>query len=1846
MTAEKTHSNMMDTVAVFSFNSQGQCEIHNDLLVLEGLGRDRALFLHRCLELTWQTIQKDNSGDFARLGGRKIRLRISPTAGGAPSLLSHELLMSAGMLDASVSEQAQRELFLIGCLTTVFYHWLWAHLHISQVRRWSLRFYRTHKIIFDATLRQSEAFPGDPILSGLHKVLQQLDNILTLEDFWTYAASSPSSLLFLDQSHHDSALRKAHLKSLLTHEASIWAEKRGFSSAAGKKLAVGFKHIYFDAGTVVLVYEFRNALVQAIRIAPVSFIDVMSHDAACRSIVSNLVRTEIFHDHSTFILPWLHRLKTAASDPALGELAKMLICDHVHTVSAAIDELQRRIRLKQNTHESLRLLYSSLYYWHHSNKGISRSICLRVNKILEDLLTERPFFFPHARINRSFFRGESPTIRIHINKPVRVSPKKVQARVQWSVNGRRKAALPMQLDKQASSGDSLYFEASLPGKNGWIHYSVQVSLDAGKTWQFEKFDENSHGLLKRVADERGQRVLSLYADAFNLKLDDNMRPARDETGAYVYGTFDDLAEQLPAIKKEGFTRLYPLGALELGWAGEAGPDPSVFSVWDGRTVRRDLGGIEGLLRLKAKADELGMKILLCVLSHFSRAWHSWPYTLPVYIVGTDGKLSRRAGWDGEWDEWLDSFMVNMRDFDNVEYLVEICKELTHMGFGLRIDVGHGFDTVFPIRQDLPPASKLFGEVTVKGFEPVDLRGTNEPSISIMAVCYRVQKAVPGALIAYSEQWHANEVRMIKSATVPYNAIIKNLENIRSGQAVDSPLGLNNNLDYLQRLLDRYGGQTLSMFSTHDEESPASNYQNMIWPAAALLVFSSYGPMMYHVSRLPGPEAGSFPRRFDMAYTECWKHWVNNRFSHPWYDENMARLDILSHYPYLRGFGAYLRGLFAFADDHPALTKGTLTPIATGNGRIAAFVRSYQKEKLLCIFNFPNPVIDGQQALARTYNFRLRHADTGQPVDGIESDEFYELRERYNNVEGRMRWGQKEFWSGHELLELGFGGVLEPVSSGVFEIFSKEQAIQERHVLFDSFRRFFRYGRADRIRHCYVARVFLDCCNPDKMDFERFVELFGNLIYWSAKEADYGTATIGVLLREISADNASIRKVIIECLMRIAVNENRRFDKEISRSAVDILQSIEIGTIVLVSPESRFSGASGGVGIYTTDIADVLSELGFHVVLITPLYEKNRKQILSHFAPKFEGHQFSVRFPDFDERTQTAAPGSKVEIVNIHRSNLIRRKYGKRSRIEVLYLENAAYLDAPYSGQTAEDKIRRARVLAQGALEALRAYNYYPSIIQTNEWPTWLIAAFMTTWSEFRDDPHFANTKVGSMMHNPHPSYGITLNEANPARRNYYCTILGLDPTFYYDLCVNRYSPAGHQIDLMHTMLKTSHFIGTVSLAMKARMLRETWLFHHAWDFAEKEGTGMFFARRNGFNMAARQRSWFGTKKSIVETWHPSARKRLFYKYYAAKKIAKLDLQNNPHIRLTPDSGSEDHVIFGMLHRISKQKGFELLVDWKVYTDGKKRYVRFEPHIINDATVLEYFLARDKRIQFVICGRVEESSEAKRYDMHLRRIAARPDMAGRFAYYPEGNLSPDLYRNLYVGCQYFVMPSGGEVGEPCGISQQEAHAGGTPVVAHHQDGLQHTVSDKDFGDEAYPSNGVKFNGFSGECLLDALLDAVEIYYHGRRILYKDTHGKPKRLDYDDLVFNAFARDHRWIKPLRDYIDMYAKVQGASLPEGLNAMRLIEESAGSDDAEIGDVILKYGFTAEEAIAELIAAMGLEVAAVRRSAAKTLVRLANALKNPFLAETLKLLHSAADSSNQSQAKLAAWCIQNLKK
>jgi hypothetical protein len=254
--------------------------------------------------------------------------------------------------------------------------------------------------------------------------------------------------------------------------------------------------------------------------------------------------------------------------------------------------------------------------------------------------------------------------------------------------------------------------------------------------------------------------------------------------------------------------------------------------------------------------------------------------------------------------------------------------------------------------------------------------------------------------------------------------------------------------------------------------------------------------------------------------------------------------------------------------------------------------------------------------------------------------------------------------------------------------------------------------------------------------------------------------------------------------------------------------------------------------------------------------------------------------------------------------------------------------------------------------------------------TWLLPAYLKRWNEYLGDPHFADTRVGSMMHNPHPSYCIVMDEANPFKRFYYSMVLGLDGVGHSDICFNPDSPGGRRIEMMYIMLRTSDFIGTVSKAMKRRMLSEPGVFGYSHLFRQMDADGRFFGRRNGFHMGARQRFWFKSKKSILEVYDPAAKKRLFAKYTHAKKAAKLALQTDPHIQLTPDSETVNHVIFAMLHRICKQKGFELLVDWKVYGTESRRWVTYEPWKLMGKTVLEYFLDQEPRIQFVICGRVE------------------------------------------------------------------------------------------------------------------------------------------------------------------------------------------------------------------------------------------------------------------------------------
>ncbi len=56
--------------------------------------------------------------------------------------------------------------------------------------------------------------------------------------------------------------------------------------------------------------------------------------------------------------------------------------------------------------------------------------------------------------------------------------------------------------------------------------------------------------------------------------------------------------------------------------------------------------------------------------------------------------------------------------------------------------------------------------------------------------------------------------------------------------------------------------------------------------------------------------------------------------------------------------------------------------------------------------------------------------------------------------------------------------------------------------------------------------------------------------------------------------------------------------------------------------------------------------------------------------------------------------------------------------------------------TCEDKLRRARILSQGALEALRAYNYYPRLFKPRM-ADMAVAGVSEKMARIHGDPHFA-----------------------------------------------------------------------------------------------------------------------------------------------------------------------------------------------------------------------------------------------------------------------------------------------------------------------------------------------------------------------------------------------------------------------------------------------------------------------------------------------------------------------------
>ncbi len=252
--------------------------------------------------------------------------------------------------------------------------------------------------------------------------------------------------------------------------------------------------------------------------------------------------------------------------------------------------------------------------------------------------------------------------------------------------------------------------------------------------------------------------------------------------------------------------------------------------------------------------------------------------------------------------------------------------------------------------------------------------------------------------------------------------------------------------------------------------------------------------------------------------------------------------------------------------------------------------------------------------------------------------------------------------------------------------------------------------------------------------------------------------ISNLFGDILRNKPELKGDLQNYLIRLATSESDASEDAV-KSVVKILRSAEIGEVVLTSPESMWGTGSGGLALAVTDIARELADLGISVTVVNPLFQADKASLFKKYNILDTGRTFTVPFNE---------DGSEVQEVKIYEL--------ERHGVRILYLENEEYFnqlkgrkneESAYGG-TNRHKLRFSRLLSLGTLKALREMEIQPGIIQTNDWTTGYLKAYLEgreridmSLGNLKEDSQFERTQVVSILHNAHAVYQGRVFEDDP-----------------------------------------------------------------------------------------------------------------------------------------------------------------------------------------------------------------------------------------------------------------------------------------------------------------------------------------------------------------------------------------------------------------------------------------------------------------------------------------------------
>lgn len=471
-------------------------------------------------------------------------------------------------------------------------------------------------------------------------------------------------------------------------------------------------------------------------------------------------------------------------------------------------------------------------------------------------------------------------------------------------------------------------------------------------------------------------------------------------------------------------------------------------------------------------------------------------------------------------------------------------------------------------------------------------------------------------------------------------------------------------------------------------------------------------------------------------------------------------------------------------------------------------------------------------------------------------------------------------------------------------------------------------------------------------------------------------------------------------------------------------------ILSVSAEVSPFAKTGGLGDVANALPKALANLGHQVTVVTPFYQFLKKADLA-----------------ITKRTRaTVRVGTKRFPVDFFFAQMT-------PDIPIVFVGAKGLFDRPKIYQYPDDNLRFI-VLCKAAILLMEELPKRPHVVHCHDWHTGLIPNYLKT--EYRKNP--AVKSIGSLftIHNLPFQFQQDWWRVSPARvdagRNSPPTSLREIPT----------------INFTKRGILYADIINTVSERYAEEILTPEF--------------GQSLERA----LLRRRKDVYGIINGIDYTvYNPAFDQYLPYNYdwnaLDKKRRNKLALQ-----KLLKLERKGDIPIIGLVHRLTEQKGFSLLME-----------------------TADVLLKLPLQIIVVGTGKVE-------YVRFFKKLAKRYPSKVAFS----SPFTDKMASLVYAGSDMFLMPSRYE---PCGLSQLISIRYGSIPIVHETGGLSDTITN--FNPRTGNGIGFVFSAFTREAFLMTIARALETYKYPRV--------------WEHLTWQAMRMSYSWELPAKKYVQLYRK-----------------------------------------------------------------------------------------------------------